>query len=159
MNNLLKLWSMPRNYYGDHWPEYYVFLDQHRDSDCLTRSNFRTGLAALGGESETVLVVRENHWAVGWVEWIAIHQDDDAARAKAEEMLARLESYPVLDEDDFSSLETEEADEVWRNCYSMAERIEYIRDNRNQFDFHDFEDLLQCCRGAYFCGYATDLIN
>lgn len=33
-------------------------------------------LRELGGESETVRVVRESHWAVGWVEWIAIHESD-----------------------------------------------------------------------------------
>jgi len=30
----------------------------------------------LGGESETVFVVSENHFLVGRVEWIAIHESD-----------------------------------------------------------------------------------
>lgn len=34
-------------------------------------------LAKLGGESDTVTVVRERHWAA--VEWLAIHQDDETA--------------------------------------------------------------------------------
>ena len=62
-------WTMPDSYYGSQWPEYFVFLSQSRDSDALTRSNFECGLKALGGESEAVQVVREGHWAVGWIEW------------------------------------------------------------------------------------------
>ena len=81
----LKRWTMPNSYFGAVWPNYYVFLGQHRDSDALTRSNFTCGLKALGGESETVEVVRESHWAVGWVEWIAIHQDDAAALVDAKD--------------------------------------------------------------------------
>src|SRR4029077_7155293 len=119
----LKLWTRPSNYCGESWPDYYVFLSQYRDSDCLDRSNFRSALTSLGGESETVLVVRESHWAVGWVEWLAIHQSDEKALLHADDMMDRLESYPILDESDFSELETEEANAVWRSCYDAKERI------------------------------------
>ena len=59
-----------------------------RDSDCLKQSNFAVMLRELGGESETVIVVRESHWAVGWVEWIAIHELDAAALQIADEQCA-----------------------------------------------------------------------
>jgi hypothetical protein len=56
----LTRWKTPDSYFGAEWPEYYVFLSQHRDSDALTRSNFICGLEAIGGgASETVHVVRE----------------------------------------------------------------------------------------------------
>jgi len=35
----LDRWTLPKNYFGAEWPDYYVFLSQHRDSDTLTRSN------------------------------------------------------------------------------------------------------------------------
>lgn len=108
----LKKWTLPEYYAGEVWPNYYVFLGQNRDSDCLTRSNFQSGLEAIGGESETVIVVRERHWAVGWVEWIAIHQDDEEALKKADEIAAALENYPVVDDEHYYQLESEEADEV-----------------------------------------------
>ena len=65
--NKLNLWQHPESYYGAAWPDSYVFLSQSRDSDALTRSNFECGLELLGGESDTVQVIRERHWACdGW---------------------------------------------------------------------------------------------
>jgi hypothetical protein len=155
----MKLWTMPSNYAGEVWPNWYVFLGQHRDSDALTRSNFRTALERLGGESETVQVIREGHWAVGWVEWIGIESSDENAVKLATEMECEIESYPVLDDEDFSQLESDEANEVWQNCYNTSERIKYIRENRSQFEFHDFTDLMGCVRGNYFAGSASELIE
>lgn len=109
----LKRWEIPDSYFGEEWPEYFVFLGQHRDSDALSRSNFECGLKALGGESETVIVVRERHWAVGWVEWIAIHESDAEAILAADEMTCALSDYPVLNEDHFSELEWTEAQTQW----------------------------------------------
>jgi hypothetical protein len=100
-----------------------VFLGQHRDSDAMDRSNFTVALAELGGESDTVLVIRENHWAVGWVEWIGIHESDTAAQAKAESMLARIENYPLLDEQHHSELEWRESAEWWERM-RVCERLE-----------------------------------
>lgn len=156
----LKLWTMPDSYCGAVWPAYYsAGLGQSRDSDALERSNFICTLRAIGGESETVQVVRESHWAVGWVEWIAIHQDDDNALRLADEVQAGLADYPVVNEDHWSELEQEDANETWANCYSPQERVDYIRKHRDQFAFHDMGDLLGCVRGKYFAGYASQLLN
>lgn len=156
----LKRWTRPECYFGASWPEYYsAGVGRHRDSDTLERSNFAVMLDELGGESETVRVVRERHWAVGWIEWIAIHEDDSKALAIADNLAADLEVYPVLDEDHLSKMETEEADRVWKECFSPRERIQYIRENRNQFYFHDFRDMLAVVRGEYFNGYASELLR
>ena len=62
--------------------------------------------------------VREGHFLVGWVEWIAIDADGTPESNKAleiaDEQVARLNNYPVLDEHDFSEEEQTEADETWR---------------------------------------------
>ena len=156
----LNRWKMPRSYFGAEWPEYFGSgCGQSRASDCLERSNFKCMLQALGGESETVLVVRESHWAVGWIEWIAIHQSNEKALQIADDIQAGLFDYPVINEDAWSEMEHEEANEVWTNCYSDKERVAYIRDNRSQFEFHDYGDLIGCVRGRYFCGYASELIG
>lgn len=111
----LKRWTLPDSYAGAEWPEYFVFLGQSRDSSALERSNFECGLRELGGESETVFTVRERHWAVGWVEWIAIHESDAEAIAAADEILCALDGYPVLDESHFSELEWAEAENYWES--------------------------------------------
>lgn len=111
----LQKWTYPNSYFGATWYDYYSFIGQHRDSDTLTRSNFIEGLKALGGESETVMVVREKHCLVGWVEWIAIHESDAKSLNLADNMLEELEDYPILNEDAFSNLEYEEYHEAWEN--------------------------------------------
>jgi hypothetical protein len=129
--NRLPRWSMPENYFGAEWSEYFVFLGQHRDSDSLTRSNFICGLKALGGESETIRVIRESHWAVGWVEWIAIHESDAAALSAASEIAENLEDYPVVDEMHWSDLEYEEAAEFW-NSLSPRDRVQMAIHERDK---------------------------
>lgn len=156
----LNRWTMPDCYFGEVWPAYYRSgCGRHRDSDALERSNFTCMLKALGGESETVIVVRESHWAVGWVEWIAIHQDDEKALRIADEIAAKLKDYPVIDDDHFSDVEQEDAHETWKNCYRVEDRIKYIRDHRSQFEFHDLADMRGCVRGNYFSGYASELLT
>lgn len=119
----LERWTMPDSYWGAEWPEYFVFLGRHRESDALTRSNFECGLNALGGESSTVLVIRERCSMVGWVEWIAIHESDAEAILAADEMSCVLSDYPVLDESHFSELEWGEAQDYWESL-RLRERVE-----------------------------------
>lgn len=125
----LKKWERPGNYAGADWPDWFVFLGQHRESDALTRSNFECGLARLGGESETVRVIRERHWAVGWVEWIGVHKSAADKLDAAETMLEQIDAYPVLDEDDFSELEWKEAEQFWASL-SIRERVDLCREAR-----------------------------
>ena len=123
----LKLWTRPECYIGESWPATYsAGVGQSRDSDALEQSNFACMLAALGGESETVTVVRESHWAVGWVKWIAIHQDDETALRTADEIVAALADYPVVDDDHYSTLEYEEVCESWERA-SIRDRVAIIK--------------------------------
>lgn len=127
----LKLWTRPDHYAGAQWPDYYVFLGRHRDSDMITESNFDAAMKALGGESETVIIARASHWAVGWVESILIHKDDSAALQIADDLAAQLEDYPVLDESDLSERECEAAHEYWNGWRSepdLQHRLWAIRD-------------------------------
>ncbi len=164
---LLKPYSRPSNYIGATWGDYFVFLGRNRDSDALSRANFDAALKDIGGENSAddenetplVLVVRENHWACGWIEWIAIHKSQTETLEKADTILQKLEDYPVVDEELWSNYEEEEAGQVWKNCYDASERLEYIREHRSQFEFHSFADLLGCVRGHYFAGYANELLN
>ena len=158
----LKLWTLPPSYFGPNWEGFYsAGFGQHRDSDTLERSNFEVAskdiLQASNGGAQ---VVSENHWAVGWVEWIAIPADDYWALKVADDLVAAANQYPVLDDDHFSELEQNEADEIWANCYSVSQRIEYIRhSSEGDFDFRNLADLLACVRGKYFAGLASELCH
>ena len=68
-------------------------------------------------------MVRERHWAVGWVEWIAIHESDEKALREADELAAALTDYPIVNESHFSELEWTEANDYWESL-SLRERIE-----------------------------------
>ena len=171
----LKRWTLPPSYAGAHWPDYYRSgCGRSRDSDTLERANFDAMLKAIGGEKTDpaqedpndpgsalclVRIVRESHWAVGWVEWIAIHESATEQLKIADEIARSLEDYPVVSEQLFSEYENDAANETWRNCYRPGERIEYIRKHRSQFEFRSLTDMLGCVRGNYFAGYASELLR
>lgn len=170
----LKRWSLPESYAGATWEGWLIApCGIHRGSDCLSESNYTAQAEALKpeepetekwgrilpGQEGKVLSVRENHWAVGWVEWVAIHESNAEALRIADGLARSLKSYPVLDEMDWIKREEKEAAEVWRNCYRESERIEYVRKHRGEFNFQGFSDLLGCIRGKYFAGYASELLH
>jgi hypothetical protein len=127
----LERWKLPQYYSGAEWPEYYsAGVGRSRDSDCGEESNFDAMLKGLGGESETVQVVREGHFLCGWVEWIAIHESDETALRAADAMKSSLEDYPILDEEDYCQREFDECERVWSDCFNESDRIQYLRKNR-----------------------------
>lgn len=80
----VKPWSLPASYAGATWDGYHTAgIRQTRDSDALARSNFRCAWAAIHAVSPDAQIVREGHWACGWVEWIAIPSTDAAGLACA----------------------------------------------------------------------------
>lgn len=178
----LTLWQRPSHYIGATWFDYYPLAGRSRDSDALEESNFRSFFAALKRKAEQLgasevpnpdhridstqdetipafTVERSSHFLVGWVETLLLHESAHPdLLAWADQQLQRLDKYPVFDEADWCRLESELADQAWRDCYDPTERIAYIRRNRSQFDFRDFADLVQCVRGNYFAGYASELL-
>lgn len=90
---------------------------QTRDSGVLERSNFRTAVASLrtaDPNGDGYEVHRFGHWGPGWIEVIIIDPDGPAA-SEAADIVASLESYPVLSDDDYYELEWSEASEAWGN--------------------------------------------
>ena len=96
---------------------------QTRDSGPLDRSNFRSAVRELGGEGEDVEVHRFGHWGPDWFE-IVIVRPGTAAATKAGEIADALEDYPIVDEDDYSTLEYETASAYWEGM-SVRERIDW----------------------------------
>lgn len=145
----LKRWKMPSNYFGEVWPDYYSSgVGQSRDSDCLEESNFAAMLKELGGESETVIVVRESHWAVGWIEWIAIHATDDTALKIADDLKSKLDDYPILNEDDFSEREWNHAADFW-DSLSPRDKVKMAMDARKRYHWLQKESVWRFGRMDY----------
>lgn len=155
----LSKWTRPECYIGASWYGWYAApVGQSRDSDALERANFDAAKLELEALPEVevdeddgmagVQIVRESHWAVGWVEWIAIHESNVAALELAESIMARLEDYPVIDEDLWSRYEDEDCRQIWENCYDTRERIEYFR--RHSFTSNGIAALLRAMRGDWY---------
>ena len=133
-------------------------VGQNRDSDSLTRSNFTSALQILGGESDDVEIICHGHWACGWVEYLVV-REGSVAQGIAEKIENDLEDYPVVNDEHYSELEQEDADDTWKNCYDFRERAEYIRENQSEFEFRDFADMWNCVKGEYFSGYASEMAS
>jgi len=110
--------------------DWLVTFSRNRDSDILDESNFDAALKTLGGESETVEIVRFGHWACGWVEHIFVHPSRAATVAAIEK---QIDDYPVLDEDDFGNRESEAAYAAWLD-YGCREFAEVMQ---SEFDLMD----------------------
>ena len=119
----MEKWQKAKNYIGKEYFDYYVSLGQSRDSNILDRSNFDNALEELGGETDTVVIVRDKHWAVGWIEWIAIHETDNKAISIGVDIEKRLVDYPVLNEKEYSDREHDAIIDTWLNTYSLQDRI------------------------------------
>jgi|TARA_Y100000310_G_C20034793_1_gene513398 hypothetical protein len=115
-------WKEGNDYIGQDYSDYFVSLGQTRDSNALEQSNFNNALKQLGGESDTVLVIRNGHWAVGWIEWIGIHKSDNKAISTGENIEKQLSEYLILDEEDYCQREHDYAIDTWK-IYSLQERI------------------------------------
>lgn len=96
------------SYAGATWYDYYRGLaGRSRDSGELEESNFQVAcerLEAIEEEGENWQIVHEGHWAVGWVEWIAIHKDAKRLLHEAARIREALEDYAILDESHYSEL-------------------------------------------------------
>ena len=135
----LTRWVLPSHYSGAHWDGYYVApVSRHRDSDVLTLSNWKAQWADLeplradvdSDDTYSPQIVREGHWAVGWVEWVAIHESNSEALRVADELAASLESYPVLDDESHSRMEWEE----YVDSFCAYGRRDFIRCLSRKFE-------------------------
>jgi len=142
-----------KDFMGDHThDDWYIFLCRTRDSNPIEESNFSVGLQSLGGESNNVVIIRHSHWLCGWIEFIIISPDAVSIIKQAEKLLAELEDYPILDEDNLWDREQELAERIWRDYYTVQERIDNIRNRQLDFYFGSFKELISCVRGKSYPG-------
>jgi hypothetical protein len=142
-------------YWGEH-RDWLVAGSVHRDSDSLTRSNFRSIMRELGiakptyepkgtewNESEDACVETSSHWAVGWSAVILVQPESKSAEV-ADEIVRKLEDYPVVNESDWSEVEDEDYEETIRGCYSSSSDDDSFGDSfcREHFDPQDFHHTI-----------------
>jgi hypothetical protein len=85
-------------------------IGKHRDSDLLALSNFDTALKELRKVSgKSVQVMHTNHWAVGWYDHIMVRVTAKQTMQKLLDIVHALDDYLVLDEEDLSRREYEQA--------------------------------------------------
>lgn len=103
----------------DHQEWFVLPLIKTRDSGPLDESNFEIAARRLGAPSDTCIRGEFSHWACGWFEILLLAPErEQEGQAIADE----LDSYPILDESDFSKRESELEFECWPN-YGCAEMI------------------------------------
>lgn len=135
--------------------ETYVILEsQHRDSDNLGESNFAVISEDMGERfPDDTAIVRFNHWAVGWVEYLcvrAVDLDDNnyitptPAGLACIEWREQLDRYPVASDDDYSEREWEDIERG---------NDESLNDSLSALDIElsesDQSDLLRWIRDNY----------
>lgn len=140
----LKPYERPSNYCGATWYGYYDVAGRHRDSDVLANSNWDCWVAwlteLLGPEGvelegdedkecvDAWVICRESHWAVGWVEFIRVHESvDPEILLKIDEKLHDLDGYPVFNEEHWSNAEMEEYHNCWERYGAREDFIRAIR--------------------------------
>jgi hypothetical protein len=147
----LQPWVYQKGYGGTDFTGYLMGPGIHRDSDAWEKSNFDNALEMLGGEGSgevqdpdnpdeplpAVVVEHSGHFAVGWVENILVHQDADDKVAILQDIMDRLEEYPLLNEDDVSSREYDEMVQAFGD-YGASD----FRKEMNMDEFFDDEFLL-----------------
>lgn len=141
----LTVWKHPEAYFGFSPEGDYLAAATYRDADALQRSNFRSIQKSLEevleklykqGKEEAIVPDRESGempWVYtftarcslfGWREYLMVRWDaPEEILDELREIEAGLEDYPVVDEEDFSNEEYEEAQETWE-FYGLRDRIE-----------------------------------
>lgn len=107
----------------DNW--YVAPVIKTRDAKILDEVNFEAVLELLGGEGERVEIHHFRHWLCGWYELILVHPD---LKTDLEKIEKRLDSYPLLNEDEYSNRVFNVACDYWAES-SIRDRMEICKDN------------------------------
>lgn len=103
----LQKWERPSDYIGNDLPkDWFMSIMTSCMCGLESESNYQVFLKRLGGLSDTVKEERVGFSGDGWYKFIAIHDSNKDALAKAEEMLQSIRDYPILDSDHLSELES-----------------------------------------------------
>lgn len=86
--------------------EFCIYHLNHRDSGLLDQSNADATRKALEPFDDDVRLETFSHWAVGWIDAVAVRVETRAYRTLCD-IIDQLSEYPILDETDYSERECE----------------------------------------------------
>lgn len=110
----------------------------NRDSGAIDQSNHRVmeeALIKLDPDQNTWDIMRCGHWAVGWVDHFIVAPGSPAAEYVETSLRYIVEEYPLLDEDDHSTLEAELHDE--NQCDEHCSLCESEKEDHKRGDCSD----------------------
>lgn len=120
------------NYMGDDKSDHYVvYAKVVREGCILSESNYdkiKECLEAIDSEADLDFYV--SHWAVGPIDYILVHEDNEPLLREADKIAKALADYPILDEEDFSKREWQWANENWQSM-NLQERIDLIKEHND----------------------------
>lgn len=138
----------PCCYHGDH-EDWLIVIGQSRDSRVLEQSNYRSTLKALQAIcTEGVIEERAGHWAVGWIDTIIIDPKNPALKKEAQSILDALTDYPIVDDEDHSNLEYEEASKYWDHL-NPRERMREAKETLKRIHWLKPNNLIRYSRMSY----------
>ena len=106
-------WRSSSNYGGQDLSNYFCVLGRSRDSGLLETSNWEVGQTEFKQFDSGWEVFGFNHWAVGWIDELMVHEDaPEAVLILAANIHSQLQDYPILDEEDYSRREFEAEEEA-----------------------------------------------
>ena len=125
-----------------------IIYTHHRDSGLLDQSNAAVIAKALDtfteGDDPDVTFESHNHWAVGHIDGFAIrvYRNGEITEAfqKYHELAERMDSYPILDESDYSQ---REHDATFENLDHAAWRLKRVFDLPGDWQPSTFDWLEQ----------------
>jgi hypothetical protein len=102
----------------------------NRDSDLAEESNWDSMIKLMTRHnSRSIQIILCNHWACGWIEYMLINTNHKKAMYRLYGILGRLEDYPILDDEDLSNREWEQAQEAYDNWASYdVNRLSVMND-------------------------------
>ena len=142
---------LPRHEGHGVWAMVYT---HNRDSGVVERSNARVIAAEMAKYPDDAHEIRAGHWACGWVEGYEIRtRTPDGTLTDAwiacASLRTSLADYPILNDEDFSREEADEADHAWSDMRDV-DRLEILRDHWDEIDaerrYASFADLLRDVR-------------
>jgi len=107
-----------------------IYHLNHRDSGLLDQSNADATRKALEPFGDDVHPVTFNHWAVGWIDAVAIRVNrpngnkTEAYRTLCD-IIDQLSEYPILDETDYGERETEATlENIKDSFYQVSKKVD-----------------------------------
>ena len=108
MEKLIDYFGSPYSYYNGEHGDWIMLYTTTRDSSLLDMSNLEYIKKEFGYPNKDICIERASCSLVGYRDYFIVNPENTEFVKKAENILKRLEDYPVLSDDLYSNMEFEE---------------------------------------------------